>query len=132
VNTRLVGGGYSIFNVKSMVIMKNKLIATILVAATIVTVMGVVTPVNAQQQVYLVLFSLLYTFFSLVFLVIIDIAYPKVDIHRRRFSAIVLGFSPTLLLAFASLSSVTFIDFILATGIPAAIVWYGIRGGTIK
>ena len=112
--------------------MKKKFTLLLITSVLILISLGLFSPVDARLPVYLALFSLLYVFFTLLFSIIIDVSYAKIDSNRRRFAAVILGFSPTILLALASLSSITFIDFVLATGIPIVIVWYGIRRGAVK
>jgi hypothetical protein len=112
--------------------MKKRLLFLLLTAIILAIFFGSFSPNEAKLPVYLVLFSIIYLFSTQLFSIIIDLAYAKIPKRSRRFAAIVLGFSPTVLLALASLSSITVVDFILAIGIPTIIVWYGLRGAVIK
>lgn len=112
--------------------MKKKIILLFLTLLSLVSFLGFVSPNSARLPVYLVIFSLVYVVFALVFSLVIDLAYARLPKSRRRFAAIILGFSPTIILALTSLSSVSVVDFTLAIAIPVVIVWYGLRGTIIK
>jgi|GEM_PF-6464487 len=112
--------------------MKQKTLVLLFGFIFLVLFLGIISPTSAQLPVYLVLFSIVYTIFAALFSIIIDVAYAKTPKNRRRFTAIVLAFSPTILLALASLSSISVVDFILAVSVPAAIVWYGLHGTVVK
>lgn len=112
--------------------MKNNLIVLMASAMALAIVFASTSPNNIGLPVYLGVFSLIYIFCLSVITLVIELAYAKTPKNTRRFIAIVLAFSPTILLAITTLSSLTIIDFLLAVGIPAVIVWYGLKGKFIK
>lgn len=112
--------------------MKKKLILLLIMSGLLAGLLAMTSPNTTNLPVYLVVFGLIYLFFVLVITIIADLAYAKSTPRARFFGASILAFSPTIILAIASLSSLTFIDVILALGVPLAIVWYGLKGGFIK
>jgi hypothetical protein len=101
------------------------------ITALLIT-LGTISPNGAKLSTYLVVFSLFYILFTLLCLLFIELAYAHISRYQQVFSAIVIGFSPTILLALASLTSLSIIDVVLALGIPFVIVWYSLRRGIIK
>ena len=112
--------------------MKKKLISLTVLAFLLIGIFGFTSPAQIGLPMYLLVFGFVYIFFALLILVIADLAYAKSPEKNRMFGSVVLAFSPTIILAISSLSSLTFVDFLLALGIPIVIVWYGLRGRVIK
>lgn len=112
--------------------MKIKITALVICSVALGLLLAATNPNGAKLPLYLLIFSLVYVISSLLLLLFLDLAYSGLHSVEKRFIAIVLGFSPTILLALASLSTLSVIDVLLATGIPFIIVWYGIRRGVIK
>lgn len=112
--------------------MKNNLIILFASMIALAVVFACTSPDGVGLPVYLAVFSLVYIFCLSVITLVLELAYSKTPKASRRFTAIVLAFSPTILLAIATLSSLTIIDFLLALGIPIVIVWYGLKGKFIK
>jgi len=112
--------------------MKNNLIILCTSTIALAVIFASTSPDGVGLPVYLAVFSLVYIFCLSVITLVLELAYSKTPKTSRRFTAIVLAFSPTILLAIATLSSLTIIDFLLALGIPIVIVWYGLKGKFIK
>ena len=112
--------------------MNKKIILLITTSLLLVSIFGFISPTSAGLPLYIFVFSLIYIISFLVIILFLDLAYSTLPKAERRFIALVLGFSPTLVLALASLSSLSVIDFALAVGVPIIIIWYGVRRGAIK
>ncbi len=112
--------------------MKKKIIILASSITALVIVLGTIPPTGAKLSTYLLVFSLLYVFFTVLCLLFIELAYSHISRYQQLFTAIVLGFSPTILLALASLTSLSIIDVVLAVGVPFIIVWYSLKRGIIK
>lgn len=111
---------------------KIKLISLLAAIITLVLLLGLTSPVNAPLSIYLAVFFVAYWLCFICIILIIDLAYSQVPRKMRIFTATVLSFSPTILLALASLSSISITDLLLAIGVPAAIVWYGLKSTVVK
>ena len=112
--------------------MIKKILTLLFISTGLLLLTSVTSPVNATLPIYLAVFSLVYFFFVVLFLIIISLTYAGYDKSKQYFFAVVLGFSPTILLALASLSTISIIDVVLALGVPMMIVWYGVKRGVIK
>jgi hypothetical protein len=88
---------------------------------------GFTSPNQSSLPTLLLAFSILYLFCAMIFLIIINLAYDDIKKSQGIFIAFVLAFCPVLLLALESLSTVSFIDILLAIGLPVVIVWYGVK-----
>jgi hypothetical protein len=112
--------------------MNKKIIALLISILCLLAVLASTTPNNARLPLYLIIFSLVYVVSFFVIILFLDLAYTSISASERRFIAIVLGFSPTIIIALASLSSVSVIDIALAVGVPVLVIWYTLRRGVIK
>lgn len=112
--------------------MIKRILTLLLFGTGLLLLTSATSPVNATLPIYLAVFSLVYMFFVVLLLIVISLMYASYDKTKQYFIAVVLGFSPTILLALASLSTISVIDVLLALGVPAMIVWYGVKRGVIK
>lgn len=111
-------------------IKKLLLLATCVVALAFL--LALQSPKGAGLPLYLAVFFLVYIICVVVTLLFIELAYSHIGKNKQLFNAVVLGFSPVILLALASLSSLSLVDVLLAVGIPSAVVWYSSRRGVMK
>lgn len=112
--------------------MKRIIIGIVVSTVLLLATMGLTSPNAATLPIYLVAFSLVYIFCVLVISLILKIGYSHLADNKRYFIAVVIGFTPTILLALASLSDLSLIDILLAFGLPAAIAWYGLKSDIVK
>ncbi|MFO0881843.1 MAG: hypothetical protein U0491_00090 [Candidatus Saccharimonadales bacterium] len=112
--------------------MNKRIIILFATIIALIALMGATSPNTARLPLYLVVFSLIYIISMLVIQLFLDIAYSSLTRSEKLFISIVFAFCPAVIMALGSLSSVSFIDIVLAIGVPAIIVWYGLRRGVIK
>ena len=105
------------------------IISSIITAGILIALLGLTKPDGNNIAIYLAIFGLVYALSVQIVYIIFEIAYPKVTKSNKLFIAIVLAFTPVMLLALSTLNSVELIDIVLSIGVPLAIVWYGIKQG---
>ena len=112
--------------------MNKKMVTLLGTLLALVGVLSLSSPVGGRAPLFLLVFALVYTVSSLLIRLVLDLAYGGMPVSERRFIALVLAFSPTILLALSSLSTLSVIDIVLAIGVPVIVIWYGVRRGAIK
>ena len=109
--------------------MTKHIISSIITAGLLIAMLGLTEPDGNNIAIYLAIFGLTYALSAQVTYLIVTVAYPKIAKSNKLFIAIVLAFTPVMLLALSTLNSVKLIDIVLSIGVPLAIVWYGIKQG---
>lgn len=132
VNTRLVGGGYSVLVYYCLKMIKIKLFGIVALMFGFILFLGFTSPNNATLVTYAGAFLIIYVLSLLVVSVVLDLAYGSINQKMRFFIAAVIAFSPTALIALSSLSTISIIDVIFAIFVPAAIVWYSLKNNSVK
>lgn len=111
---------------------KIKLFSIVILLVGFFMLLGLTSPNNASPLMYVLMFLIIYLFSLLVISVVLDVAYSKLTSKMRFFIASVSAFTPTIIVALSSLSTISIIDVVFAVAIPSLIVWYGIKNNTIK
>ena len=109
--------------------MKKIILLLIVLGVTLLLLTGFTSPNNVTLPVYLAVFLVIYLICVFILMLIINLAYIGLQRSKTIFISAVLAFTPVLFLAFGTLSSISVLDFVLVIGLPAVIVWYGLRIG---
>jgi hypothetical protein len=116
----------------TIIFMKFLLSFFAVILATLSILLSISNPNNASLFLFLVIFLLIYFLFFDICLVIFWLATEHKDYRKFVFVSVVISFGPTSFIALATLSSVNFMDVLLAFGIPISIVWYGLRSRYLR
>ncbi|MCK9641774.1 MAG: hypothetical protein M0R39_17865 [Prolixibacteraceae bacterium] len=107
--------------------MKKRIFIAIASALILLTVLLASSPGEVSLPIYLAVFIDIYVFCVCMIAIIIDLAYGNLPSRQKTFMSLVLAFTPLSLLALETLSTVSLIDVVLAVGLPALLVWYGLK-----
>jgi len=112
--------------------MKKLITISALLLATIITILGFISPDGVSLPTYLLILSFVYAFFVFTIFIILKLFYSDMSKAKLQFIAIIFGFIPVGVLALGSLSQLTFLDTLLVIAVPLLIVWYATKRGIIK
>jgi hypothetical protein len=111
---------------------KTKLSYLGFVSLLLIGIFSVLNPGRVNALIYVGVFLLMYIFFTLLLLIIIELAYPAISGGKAVFLSVVLSFGPTVAIGLSTLTEITALDIVLALGTPALICWYVVSRGFVK